>query len=131
MGRADTGLPDIGVAGMGLPDMGVVGGPHRCGWGREDMLTFRQMTELDQDRERGPVPEAELTDHERAAFRAQCERSMARPIEVRFRYGFVSMGRKRLRPTVDIAFDSCEAYRKWCKENYPRYSGMWPAEEAT
>ncbi len=74
--------------------------------------------------ERPESAAAEMSD-----FRAQCERSVARPLHLRLRYGFVSLGEKSLKPRVNIAFDSCVAYRKWCRENYPRYSGMWPAEE--
>ena len=67
----------------------------------------------------------------RAAFRLQCRRSIARPLDIRLRYGFVNMGEKRLRPRVNVAFDSCDEYRQWCKKNYPRYSGMWPAGESS
>lgn len=65
------------------------------------------------------------------AFRAQCKRSIARPLRIRLRYGFVNLGKKNPRPRVNIAFDSCEEYRMWCRKNYPRYSGMWPAEETS
>ena len=62
-----------------------------------------------------------------AEFRTQCERSLSPPLRLRLRYGFIDLGEKRLRPRVNIAFDSCREYREWCRRNYPRYSGMWPA----
>ena len=70
-----------------------------------------------------------MSPAELAEFRAQCERSLDRSLHLRLRYGFVSLGDKRLRPRVNIAFDSCREYREWCQRNYPRYSGMWPAED--
>ena len=56
-------------------------------------------------------------------FREQCRRQMQRPLELRERYGFVSI----LRPVLDDApfrtFASTAEYRRWCDENLPRYLG--------
>lgn len=60
-----------------------------------------------------------------AEFRKQCERALARPLRLRLRYGFVRLAEKGLRPKFDRAFQSTAEYRAWCREHYPRYSGMW------
>jgi hypothetical protein len=58
-----------------------------------------------------------------ADFEAQCERSLARSVEERMRYGFCYV----YKPVMDDApwrsFDSTVAYRKWCRENLPEYLG--------
>jgi hypothetical protein len=56
-------------------------------------------------------------------FREQCRRQMARPLEMRIKYGF----NRVYKPVLDDApwrsFDTMEEYRKWCDENLPAYLG--------
>jgi hypothetical protein len=61
------------------------------------------------------------------AFREQCRRQMARPLEARMRYGFCRVNRPVLdEPGVRI-FSSTRAYREWCAANLPSYLGFQPA----
>ena len=61
------------------------------------------------------------------AFREQCRRQMARPLEARMRYGFCRVNRPVLdEPGVRI-FSSTRAYREWCAANLPAYLGFQPA----
>jgi hypothetical protein len=71
--------------------------------------------------------------HESAAFDhssgidpellADFEAAARRPLEQRFRYGFV----KTYKPVMDDAkfraWDTTADYRKWCEENLPRWLG--------
>ncbi len=63
------------------------------------------------------------------AFREQCRRQMARPIETRMKYGWCRVNR----PVLDIPgtriFPSTQAYREWCAENLPAYLGFQPTGE--
>lgn len=63
------------------------------------------------------------------AFREQCRRQMARPIESRMKYGWCRVNR----PVLDIAgnrsFSSTQAYREWCATHLPAYLGFQPAPE--
>jgi len=51
------------------------------------------------------------------------EAARRRPLEVRFRYGFVH----NYKPVLDDApyrtFDTMEDYRRWCEENLPVWLG--------
>lgn len=61
------------------------------------------------------------------AFREQCRRQMARPLEARMKYGFCRVNRPVLdQPGVRI-FSSTHAYREWCAANLPAYLGFQPA----
>lgn len=57
------------------------------------------------------------------AFREQCRRQMARPLELRIKYGFYRLRR----PVADDApwrsFASMAEYRAWCETNLPGYLG--------
>ena len=64
---------------------------------------------------------------EAEAFREQCRRQMARPLEARMKYGFCRVHRPVLdTPGVRI-FSSMKEYREWCAENLPAYLGFQPA----
>ena len=71
------------------------------------------------------ISEQDLRDD--AAFRAQCRRQMARPMEARLKYGFYRIAR----PALDIpgvrVFSSTREYRDWCAKNLPAYLGFQPA----
>ena len=51
------------------------------------------------------------------------EAAKRRPLEIRFRYGFVH----NYKPVLDDAsyrsFDTMEDYRRWCLENLPEWLG--------
>lgn len=51
------------------------------------------------------------------------EAAARRPLELRFRYAFI----RTYKPVMDDApfraFDTTEAYRKWCEENLPDWLG--------
>jgi hypothetical protein len=61
-------------------------------------------------------------------FREQCRRQMARPLELRIKYGF----NRVYKPVLDDApwrsFNSTAEYRDWCAKNLPEYLGFQPAE---
>ena len=53
-------------------------------------------------------------------FRRQCERNLQRTVEERMRYGFCYV----YKPVLDDApWRSTAAYRKWCRDNLPKYLG--------
>jgi hypothetical protein len=56
-------------------------------------------------------------------FREQCRRQMARPLDLRIKYGFYRI----YKPVADDAewrsFDSMAEYRDWCAANLPDYLG--------
>jgi len=56
-------------------------------------------------------------------FREQCRRNLRRTVEERMRYGFNYV----YKPVLDDAdwrsFDTMEEYRRWCRENLPKYLG--------
>ena len=62
------------------------------------------------------------------AFREQCRRQMARPLEARMKYGFSRV----LRPVLDKpgvrSFASTAEYRDWCATHLPAYLGFQPAK---
>ncbi len=64
---------------------------------------------------------------EALAFREQCRRQMARPLEARMQYGFCRVHRPVLdTPGVRI-FSSTKDYRHWCATHLPAYLGFQPA----
>ena len=70
------------------------------------------------------------TDREAAedqAFREQCRRQMARPLEARMKYGFCRIHRPVLDTPGVRVFSSTKAYREWCAANLPAYLGFQPA----
>ena len=75
--------------------------------------------------DRGP---ADLDAAEAQAFREQCRRQMARPLEARMKYGFYRV----YRPVLDDAdvrvFATTKQYREWCAKNLPAYLGYEPAD---
>lgn len=73
-----------------------------------------------------PPPSA-IDEKEDQAFREQCRRQMARPVQARMKYGWCRVNRPVLdMPGVRI-FASTEAYREWCAKNLPAYLGFLPA----
>jgi hypothetical protein len=60
---------------------------------------------------------------EHELFREQCRQQLQRPLELRERYGFVSVPRPVLDDASYRAFGSTAEYRQWCDENLPRYLG--------
>jgi hypothetical protein len=56
-------------------------------------------------------------------FRQQCERSLQRSVEDRMRYGFCYVYKPVLDDAKWRSFDSTAEYRKWCRENLPKYLG--------
>jgi len=71
-----------------------------------------------------------ITDREEAedqAFREQCRRQMARPIESRMKYGWCRVNRPVLDEPATRIFSSTKAYREWCATNLPAYLGFQPA----
>jgi hypothetical protein len=51
------------------------------------------------------------------------EAARRRPLELRFRYGFVHNYKPVLDDATFRAFDTMEDYRRWCKENLPEWLG--------
>lgn len=81
-------------------------------------LDFRQiMTTPTIDREKA----------EARAFREQCRRQMARPLEARMKYGWYRLKRPVLDEPVTRVFDSTKDYREWCSTHLPAYLGFQPA----
>jgi hypothetical protein len=66
-------------------------------------------------------------DAEDMAFREQCRRQMARPMESRMKYGFCRVHRPVLDTPGVRVFASTEEYREWCVKNLPAYLGFQPA----
>ncbi len=75
-----------------------------------------------------PPPTADRETAEAQAFRKQCRRQMARPLEARMKYGFCRV----LRPVLDEpgvrSFASTAEYRHWCANHLPPYLGFQPAK---
>lgn len=70
---------------------------------------------LRQDPKRfGGIPPEWLEEFEAAA---------RRPLKTRFRYAFIKTHRPVLDDSPFRAFDSMEAYRRWCEENLPDWLG--------
>ena len=63
------------------------------------------------------------------AFREQCRRQMARPLESRMKHGWCRVHRPVLDTPGTRIFSSTQAYREWCTENLPAYLGFQPAPE--
>jgi hypothetical protein len=61
-----------------------------------------------------PVPAEWLADFEAAA---------RRPLAQRFRYAFIKTHKPILDDATFRAFDTTEAYRRWCEENLPPWLG--------
>jgi hypothetical protein len=57
------------------------------------------------------------------AFREQCRRQMARPLDQRIKYGFCRMHKPVLDDAPWRSFDSMADYRAWCEANLPEYLG--------
>jgi hypothetical protein len=51
------------------------------------------------------------------------EAAKRRPLEVRFRYGFVHNYKPVLDDATYRSFDTMEDYRRWCQENLPEWLG--------
>ena len=60
---------------------------------------------------------------EHELFRDQCRRQMQRPLDLRERYGFVSIYKPVLDDAPYRVFNTTAEYRRWCDENLPRYLG--------
>ena len=68
-------------------------------------------------------------DEEARAFREQCRRQMARPIEARMRYGFCRVYRPVLDDASVRVFSTMQEYRDWCAANLPAYLGFQSATD--
>lgn len=78
------------------------------------------------------MPASPITDREEAeaqAFREQCRRQMACPLETRMKYGWCRVNRPVLDEPVTRIFSSTKAYREWCAANLPAYLGFQPAPD--
>jgi len=64
-----------------------------------------------------------MKDDDLKDFRRQCERNLQRSVEERMRYGFCYVYKPVLDDAPWRSFDSTAAYRKWCRENLPKYLG--------
>ena len=73
------------------------------------------------------MPMTDREEVEATAFREQCRRQMARPIEVRMKYGWCRVNRPVLDTPGTRIFSSTKAYREWCAANLPAYLGYQPA----
>ncbi len=65
---------------------------------------------------------------EAQAFREQCRRQMARPLEARMKYGFCRVFRPVLDEPGVRSFASTAEYRQWCVAHLPAYLGFQPAK---
>jgi len=63
---------------------------------------------------KAPIPEDWLAEFEAAA---------RRPLPLRFRYAFVKTYKPVLDDATFRAFDTMEAYRRWCEERLPDWLG--------
>lgn len=73
------------------------------------------------------MPDAGLAEAEDQAFREQCRRQMARPLEARMKYGFCRVHRPVLDTPGVRTFSSTREYREWCAAHLPAYLGFQPA----
>lgn len=64
-----------------------------------------------------------MQDDDLEDFRLQCERNLQRSVEERMRYGFCYVYKPVLDDAPWRSFDSTAAYRKWCRDNLPKYLG--------
>jgi hypothetical protein len=60
-------------------------------------------------------------------FREQCRRQLARPIELRMKYGFCRVSRPGFEEPAVRVFETTRAYREWCESNLPAYLGYQQA----
>ena len=58
-----------------------------------------------------------------AEFRRQCERSIRRSVDDRIRFGWFRNPDPVKDRGVIRSFESLQAYRRFCEENYPAYFG--------
>ena len=70
------------------------------------------------------IDERELAEDQ--AFREQCRRQIARPLEARMKYGFCRVHRPVLDTPGVRVFDTMEEYREWCARELPAYLGFQP-----
>ena len=54
---------------------------------------------------------------------AEFEAAAARPLKTRFKYAFIRTYKPVLDDAPFRAFDSTEAYRRWCEANLPSWLG--------
>jgi hypothetical protein len=70
---------------------------------------------------------SDLEEEDERAFREQCRRQMARPLETRMKYGWCRVNRPVLDTPGNRIFSSTKDYREWCATNLPAYLGFKPA----
>ena len=75
------------------------------------------------------TPSTNREEAENLAFREQCRRQMARPLESRMKYGWCRVHRPVLDTPGTRIFSSTRDYREWCAANLPAYLGFQPAPE--
>ena len=69
----------------------------------------------------------EIEAAEAKAFREQCRRQMARPLETRMKYGRCRVIRPGLDKPATRVFSSTREYREWCVKHLPAWLGYQPA----
>jgi len=72
---------------------------------------------------------ADRDEAEAQAFREQCRRQMARPLEARMKYGWCRVHRPVLDTPGNRVFATTQAYREWCAAHLPAYLGFQPAPD--
>ena len=60
---------------------------------------------------------------ERAEWRAQCRRQLARPLAARLKYGFVRTYKPVLDDAPSRVFETMAEYRAWCERALPKWLG--------
>ncbi len=63
-------------------------------------------------------------DNEDEAFRAECRRRMAMPLEQRLFEGFVNRSETFLPERVNGSFATMAKYRRWCHAHLPPHLGF-------
>lgn len=64
-----------------------------------------------------------MEQRELVEWRRQCKRQLRRSLRHRLDFGFVYTHKPALDDSRSRAFDTMEAYRKWCDRRLPAYLG--------
>jgi hypothetical protein len=57
-------------------------------------------------------------------FREQCRRQLARPLALRFKYGFFRNYKPKLDDEPVRVFETMKEYREWADRELPRFLGF-------
>ncbi len=68
---------------------------------------------------------------EEETWREQCRQQLARPVEMRIKYGFCHVHKPVLDDAPLRAFATMTEYRRWCDESLPAYLGYRRAARKT